>query len=82
MATLYVRDIPDELYQEAQQIANAQSRSLSAYVLMVLQQAIGDEHKRQERAQALSNIRRRRRPLPAAAPDSVTLLRRLRRSND
>lgn len=78
MATLYVRDIPDGLYQQAQKIALEQGRSLSAYVLLVLQQAIDDEKVRHARSKALASIRRRRRALPANTPDSVTMLRQIR----
>jgi plasmid stability protein len=78
MATLYVRDIPDNLYQQAKKIADAQGRSLSAYVLIMLQQAVEDEKIRQNRVKVLSSIRRRRRPLPSNAPDSVTMLRQIR----
>jgi len=78
MATLYVRDIPDTLYQQAKRIADSQGRSLSAYVLIMLQQAVEDEKIRQNRVKALSSIRRRRRPLPSNAPDSVTMLRQIR----
>lgn len=82
MATLYVRDIPDSLYQQAQKIALAQGRSLSAYVLLVLQQAVEEEKLRRVRSKALASIRRRRRALPANAPDSVTLLRQIRGGNE
>ena len=82
MATLYVRSIPDTLYEEAQRIALAQGRSLSAYVLMVLQQAVEEEKLRQVRSEALSNIRRRRRPLPATSPDSVEVLRQIRAEHE
>ena len=78
MATLYVRDIPDHLYQQAKKIADSQGRSLSAYVLIMLQQAVEDEQLRQKRVKALSSIRRRRRPLPPSAPDSVAMLRQIR----
>jgi plasmid stability protein len=78
MATLYVREIPDTLYQQAQKVAADQGRSLSAYVLTVLEQAIEDEELRQASAKALASIRRRRRALPAHAPDSVTLMRKIR----
>lgn len=81
MATLYVREIPDRVYQQAQKIAQAQGRSLSAYVLMVLEQAVEDEKKRRARSKALSSIRRRRRALPGGAPDSVTMLRQIRGQN-
>ncbi|MBI1743439.1 hypothetical protein HYR54_10305 [Candidatus Acetothermia bacterium] len=78
MPTLYVRQIPDRLYQQARKIAMAQGRSLSAYIVTVLEQAIEDEKLRRTRSKALSNIRRRRRPLPANAPDSVTIVRQVR----
>ncbi|MCX7013420.1 MAG: hypothetical protein NTW86_12840, partial [Candidatus Sumerlaeota bacterium] len=65
MATLYVRDIPDGIYQEARRIAASQDRSLSAFVATVLEQAIDEERLRRARSKALSAIRRRRRPLPA-----------------
>lgn len=78
MPTLYVRQIPDRLYQQARKIASAQGRSLSAYVVAVLEQAIQDEKLRRARSKALSSIRRRRRPLPANAPDSVKMLRQIR----
>ena len=78
MATLYVREIPDRLYQQARKIALSQSRSLSAYVAHVLQQAVQCDRVRRARSKALSSIRRRRRRLPANAPDSVTMLRHVR----
>lgn len=78
MATLYVRDIPDPLYQQARKIALAQGRSLSAYVLLMLQESVEGEKLRRLRVKTLSQIRRRRRVLPANAPDSVTLLRQIR----
>jgi|RifCSP13_1_1023834.scaffolds.fasta_scaffold91657_2 plasmid stability protein len=82
MPTLYVRDIPERIYQQARTIAAAQGRSLSAYVVTVLEQAIEDEKLRRARSKALSNIRRRRRPLPANAPDSVTMIRQIRGENE
>lgn len=78
MATLYVREIPDTLYQQAQKVAADQGRSLSAYVVTVLEQAVEDEALRQARSKALASIRRRRRALPEQAPDSVTLIRQIR----
>jgi plasmid stability protein len=82
MPTLYVRQIPDRLYQQARKIAVAQGRSLSAFVVDVLQQAIEDEKVRRGRSKALANIRRRRRALPANAPDSVTMLRQIRGADE
>ena len=82
MATLYVRDIPNTLYQQAQKIALAQGRSLSAYVLIMLQQAVEEEKLRRVRSKALSSIRRRRRSLPSSALDSVNMLRHIRGENE
>lgn len=78
MSTLYVRGIPDRLYQQARKIAASQGRPFSAYVIDVLQQAVRDEKLRRARSRALVNIRHRRRRLPAHAPDSVTMLRQIR----
>lgn len=82
MATLYVRDIPDPLYQQAQKIALDQGRSLSAYVLNILQQAIKEDELRYTRSQTLSNIRRRRHALPTNVPDSVEMIRHIRGENE
>ncbi len=82
MATLYVRGIPDAVYEQAQRIAQAQGRSLSAFVLQVLQQAVEEEKLRQVRSETLSSIRRRRRPLPDTAPDSVEVLRQIRAEHE
>jgi len=82
MPTLYVREIPERLYQAARKIATSQGRSLSAYVVTVLEQAIDDEKTREARSKALASIRRRRRPLPANAPDSVAMLRQIRGENE
>jgi len=78
MPTLYVREVPETIYQEARRIANQQGQSLSGYVVTVLEQAVAEEKLHSLRSQALDRIRRRRRPLPQNAPDSVTLIRSLR----
>lgn len=82
MATLYVRGIPDVVYEQAQKIAQAQGRSLSAFVLQVLQQAVEEEKLKQVRAETLSSIRRRRQPLPSAAPDTVEVIREVRSEHE
>ena len=75
MSTLHVRNVPDELYEQIQQRARAQGRSISAEVISLLQYAM----LRSERTQAetLADIRRRRsyRPADVGAPESVVLLR-------
>ena len=82
MPTLYVRNIPERLYQQTRKIAASQGRSLNAYVVTVLQQAVEDEKTWRARSKALASIRRRRRPLPADSLDSVNMLRRIRGDNE
>jgi hypothetical protein len=78
MATLYVREIPDPLYREAQEIALAEGRSLSAYIVTVLEHAVADAKVRQRRLNILSSARRRRRPLAKGLPDSAAVIRQIR----
>jgi len=82
MPTLYVREIPEPLYKQVREIATTQGRSISAYVVTVLEQAVEEEKLHLARSKALSNIRRRRRPLPIGAPDSVSMLHQIRGENE
>lgn len=77
MATLHVRNMPDELYGRLKQYAQAQNRSLSAQVITLLNQAIEYEAQRREQQQLLDEIRRRRFVYPndVDVEDSATLLR-------
>jgi hypothetical protein len=82
MATLQIREIPDSLYQQINEVALAQGYSLNTFVLRILQRAIDEEKRRQARSKALANIRRRRRVLPDNMPDSVTMIRQIRSANE
>jgi predicted DNA-binding protein len=82
MATLYVREIPDEIYRTAQRLAEEQGRSLSAYVITILERAIRDDEAHRRSVEALEAIRRDRRSLPPDGPDVVTLLRKMRGYDD
>jgi plasmid stability protein len=75
MATLHVRNVPETLYDQIRQRAEARSRSLSAEVVVLLTHALEDD--RPSAAEVLDEIRRRRsfRPSAVGAPDSTTLLR-------
>ena len=75
MNTLHVRSIPEDLYQRLQQLAQIRNRSLSAQVVTMLSRAVEEEEHLGEQAQLLASIRRRRFTPPAAAPDSLELLR-------
>jgi len=75
MATLHVRNVPDEIYQRLREKAEASNRSLSAEVVVLLRGALDDRKPSQQ--EVLNEIRRRRsfRPADLGAPDSTTLLR-------
>ncbi len=75
MATLHVRNVPDELYAALQARAAAEGRSLSAEVVVLLANSLARPHR--SAREILDSIERRRRafPLPAELPDAVELLR-------
>lgn len=75
MAILYVRNVPEDLYDRLKQRAKAQRRSLSAEVISLLEWALQEAER--STLSTLSNIRVRRsfRSTAAGAPDSTTLLR-------
>jgi plasmid stability protein len=77
MATLHIRNVPDELYNRIQQLAEQHRRSLRAQILTMLERALEEENARQNQAELLASIRARRiaNPLPDGAPDTLTLLR-------
>ncbi|MCP4664246.1 MAG: hypothetical protein GY856_53355 [bacterium] len=75
MATLHVRNVPADLHERLSRHAQAQRRSLSAEVIMLLTRALDGAERTPE--QILAAIKERCRFTPAAvgAPDSTTLLR-------
>lgn len=75
MPILHVRNVPDELYERIRRQAQAQNRSISAEVIVLLDRALAQSGRSQE--EVLDSVRRRRffRPTDAGAPDSTTLLR-------
>ena len=75
MAILHVRNVPDDLYESIRRQAQAQNRSISAEVIVLLQHALAGSDRSQD--EVLTSIRRRRffNPLEAGAPASTTLLR-------
>ena len=80
MAILHVRNVPDDLYQQLQQRADAQHRSLNAEVLMLLEQAMAVPRAYSTAAYAdlFGHIVRQREALTAANgpfPDSVAEIR-------
>jgi antitoxin FitA len=77
MPTLYVRDVPDELYQKVKDRAQRRRRSLSAEVVTIIDQMIERDAAREASLEALERITERRRSYtpPPDAVDSLTMLR-------
>ena len=83
MATLYVRNLPDDLYAKLQELAASQHRSINAQVITLLEQVLTtqaqetEEQKRQNVPKLLEESRNRRRVNPGdfGLPDSTELIR-------
>ena len=75
MATLHVRNIPDELYAQIHSLASSESRSLSAEVIRLLHQAVEDCERRADQKRILAGMRRRQFVPGPGVPDSLELLR-------
>lgn len=75
MATLHVRNVPDDLYTRIRERADSSNRSLSAEVVVLLTTAL--EGAKPSPREVLADIRRRRffRPADVGAPDVAELLR-------
>ena len=74
MATIHVRGVPEELYEQVRSLAAASQRSLSAEIIQLLEQALADEIVRKEQSALLESIRRRRYT-PPEGMSSVAMLR-------
>ncbi|KYC41997.1 hypothetical protein WA1_18490 [Scytonema hofmannii PCC 7110] len=84
MATLHNLDLPDDLYEQLQELATAKESSINAQLITLLQNGLSvaqeqrmAEQKRQNVAQLLEESRRRREQLPTDIewPDSTAMIR-------
>ncbi|MBE9104102.1 Arc family DNA-binding protein [Nostoc cf. edaphicum LEGE 07299] len=83
MATLYVRNLPDDLYAKLQELAASEHRSINAQVITLLEQALKteaqqtEEERRKNVPKLLEEIRLRREKLPTNIewPDSTAMIR-------
>ncbi|WP_193197271.1 hypothetical protein [Nostoc sp. MG11] len=85
MTTLHVLDIPDELYEQLQQLAQAENSSVDAQVITILQNALQktktqltEDEKRKNVPKLLEEIDHRRHRLNPAdfgLPDSIEMIR-------
>ena len=78
MTQLSALEIPDDLYTQIQGMALSQSRSINEQIVALLKRALDLETQRQNQAKILQEIHQARWGPPAIAPDSVTLLRKIR----
>lgn len=74
MATLHVRGVPEELYEQVRELAQAHRRSLGVEIIHLLEQALAGEALRQEQHNLVESIWQHRYT-PPADMDSVALLR-------
>lgn len=75
MATLHVRNVPDDLYEKVRQWAKNERRSLSAEVIAILERATENEELRARRARILEEIRRERFTPPPGTPTAEEMIR-------
>jgi plasmid stability protein len=76
MPILHVRNVPEEMHTELKTRARNEGRSLSAQVIVMLEQALRQPARSQSEVLAALDTRRHRfSPRQAGAPSSTELLR-------
>jgi len=69
MATLYVENVPDDLYEALRERARQSRSSISAEVLQLLEQFVPTERQLKARRQAIRRLAQlRSQPAPSAGP--------------
>jgi len=66
MATLYVENVPDDLYEALRSRAKAKRRSIAAEVLALLQENVPTEQELQARRQWVTKLVRMRKQQPTS----------------
>ncbi len=81
MATLHVRNVPDQLYKRISKLAEEENRSVTAEVIRLLNQGVRAREARRDAADVIDRIRRRAQKveLPRGWTDSADLVREDRR---
>jgi len=78
MATLYVENVPDDLYEALRKRARSQRRSIAAEVLQLLEQNVPTEavlRARRKAFNALAKLRSEASPLPGPFPSTEEMVR-------
>jgi plasmid stability protein len=78
MATLYVENIPDELYEALRERARSRRRSIAAEVLALLEENVPTARElksRHEWVRKLARLRRQQTPSGCAFPSTEEMIR-------
>jgi hypothetical protein len=75
MPILHLADVPNEMYERLQRLAEMHQRTLEAEALSLLSRGLLPDMFNYSQAELLSDLRRRSFTPPPGAPDSVDLLR-------
>jgi plasmid stability protein len=78
MATLYVENVPDDLYEALRKRAKSQRRSIAAAVLELLEQNVPTDAVLRDRRKAfrvLAKLRALPSPLPGPFPSTEEMIR-------
>lgn len=78
MATLYVENVPDDLYEALRKRARENRKSIAAEVMSLLEQFIPTEaelKRRRKSIEALARIRSRPSPGPGPFPSTEEMIR-------
>jgi plasmid stability protein len=78
MATLYVENVPDDLYEALRKRARSQRRSIAAEVIQLLEWNVPTEKMLSSRRKAFAELAKLRRlptPLPGPFPSSEEMIR-------
>ena len=78
MATLYVENVPDEIYKALRKQARANRKSIAAEVISLLEQNVPTEEELKRRRKAiegLARLRAMRPPSPGPFPSTEEMIR-------
>jgi plasmid stability protein len=75
MATLYIRGVPDALYDELKALAEADQQSVNAEALAIVEKGLQQRRIELQRRQALTQLDEIRQRIGPTRGDSLALLR-------
>lgn len=75
MATINVRGVPDNVYNELKELAASDERSMNAEVLQLIEQGLQQRRLAKKRREALADLDELRQHIGPTRGDSLELLR-------